>query len=101
MDSCGHRPWSNVFGARNQHDNHHRRATQSSPARIHGLPLNRPALAVGCQHRTLQQSVVRAFAAACNQLATDYAEGRYDLRSEAACKLAVEISRLEFGLPFI
>lgn len=59
------------------------------------------AMAVGCQHRTLQQSVVRAFAATCNQLATDYAEGNYDLRNEAACKLAVEISKLETGLPFI
>ena len=59
------------------------------------------AMAVGCQDRTLQQSVVRAFAATCNQLATDYAEGNYDLRNEAACKLAVEISKLESGLPFI
>ena len=59
------------------------------------------AMAVGCQHRTLQQSVVRAFSAVCNQLATSYAEGNYDLRNEAACKLAAEISRLESGLPFI
>lgn len=59
------------------------------------------AMAVGCQHRTLQQSVVRAFAATCNQLATSYAEGNYDLRNEAACKLAVEISKLDSGLPFI
>lgn len=59
------------------------------------------AMAVACQHRTLQQSVVRAFAAVCNQLAADYAEGIYDLRNEAACKLAVEISKLESGLPFI
>ena len=59
------------------------------------------AMAVGCQHRTLQQSVVRAFVAACNQLAANYSEGRYDLRNEAACKLAVEISKLESGLPFV
>jgi len=59
------------------------------------------AMAVGCQHRTLQQSVVRAFSAVCNQLATSYAEGNYDLRNEAACKLAAEISKLESGLPFI
>ena len=59
------------------------------------------AMAVGCQHRTLQQSVVRAFAAVCNQLATSYAEGNYDLRNEAACELAFAISKLETGLPFI
>jgi len=59
------------------------------------------ALAVACQHRTLQQSMMRAFVAVSNQLASHYAEGGYDLRNEAACKLAVEISKLESGLPFI
>ena len=59
------------------------------------------AMAVGCQHRTLQQSTMRAFAAMCNQLAANYAEGNYDLRNEAACKLALEISKLDSGLPFI
>ena len=59
------------------------------------------AMAIGCQHRTLQQSVMRVFAAVCNQLAADFSEGTYDLRNEAACKLAVEISKLESGLPFI
>lgn len=59
------------------------------------------AMAIGCQHRTLQQSVMRALVAVANQLATSHAEGRYDLRNEAACKLAVEICRLESGLPFI
>lgn len=59
------------------------------------------AMAVGCQHRTLQQSVVRAFTATSNQLATDYAEENYDLRNEAACKLAAEISKLETRLPLI
>ena len=59
------------------------------------------AMAVGCQHRTLQQSVMRALVAVSNQLATNYAEGNYDLRNEAACKLAAEISKLESGLPFI
>ena len=59
------------------------------------------AMAIGCQHRTLQQSVMRALVAVANQLATSYAEGRYDLRNEAACKLAVEISKLESGLPFV
>lgn len=59
------------------------------------------AMAIGCQHRTLQQSVMRALVAVANQLATNYAEGNYDLRNEAACKLAVEISKLESGLPFI
>lgn len=59
------------------------------------------AMAVGCQHRTLQQSVMRALVAVANQLATNYAEGNYDLRNEAACQLAVEISKLESGLPFV
>ena len=59
------------------------------------------AMAIGCQHRTLQQSVMRALVAVANQLATNYAEGNCDLRNEAACKLAVEISKLESGLPFI
>lgn len=59
------------------------------------------AMAVVCQHRTLQQSTMRAFAAMCNQLATSYAEGNYDPRNEAACKLAYEISKLDSGLPFI
>ena len=59
------------------------------------------AMAISCQHRTLQQSVMRALVAVANQLAADYAEGRYDLRNEAACKLAVEISKLDSGLPFI
>lgn len=44
---------------------------------------------------------MRALVAVANQLATSYAEGNYDLRNEAACKLAVEISKLESGLPFI
>lgn len=59
------------------------------------------AIAIGCQHRTLQQSVMRALVAVANQLSTGYDEGRYDLRNEAACKLAVEISKLEFALPII
>jgi hypothetical protein len=59
------------------------------------------AMAVGCQHRTLQQSVVRALVAVAHELATSYADGNYDLRNEAACKLAAEISKLESGLPFI
>lgn len=59
------------------------------------------AMAIGCQHRTLQQSVMRALVAVANQLATDCADGNFDLRNEAACKLAVEISKLESGLPFI
>ncbi len=58
-------------------------------------------MAVSCQHRTLQQSVMRALVAVANQLAADYAEGRYDLRNEAACKLALEVSKLDSGLPFI
>jgi len=59
------------------------------------------AMAIGCQHRTLQQSVMRALVAVANQLAANYAEGNYDLRNEAACKLALEISKLDSGLPFI
>lgn len=59
------------------------------------------AMAISCQHRTLQQSVMRALVAVANQLATNYAEGNYDLRNEAACQLAAEISKLESGLPFI
>ena len=59
------------------------------------------AIAVACQHRTLQQSVMRALVAVANQLATSSAKGNYDLRNEAACKLAVEIAKLESGLPFI
>ena len=59
------------------------------------------AMVVACQHRTLQQSVMRALVAVANKLATSYAEGNYDLRNEAACKLAFEISKLESGLPFI
>lgn len=59
------------------------------------------AMAIGCQHRTLQQSVMRALVAVSSQLATSYAEANYDLRNEAFCKLAVEISKLESGLPFI
>jgi protein-disulfide isomerase-like protein with CxxC motif len=59
------------------------------------------AMAIGCQHRTLQQGVVRAFVQFANRLASDYDEGKYDLRNEAACKLAVKISKLNFGLPFI
>ena len=59
------------------------------------------AMVVACQHRTLQQSVMRALVAVANQLAANYSEGRYDLRNEAACKLAVEISKLESGLPFV
>jgi hypothetical protein len=59
------------------------------------------AIAVACQHRTLQQSMMRAFVAVSNQLATSYADGNYDLRNEAACMLAAEISKLESGLPFI
>ena len=59
------------------------------------------AMAIGCQHRTLQQSVMRVLVAVANHLATGYDEGRYDLRNEAACKLAVEISKLEFRLPII
>lgn len=59
------------------------------------------AVAIRCQHRTLQQSVMRALVAVANQLATNYADGNYDLRNEAACMLAAEISKLEFGLPFI
>ncbi|MBL8066165.1 MAG: hypothetical protein JNM34_09940 [Chthonomonadaceae bacterium] len=59
------------------------------------------AMAIGCQHRTLQQSVMRALVAVCKQLTTSYAEANFDLRNEAACMLAVEISKLESGLPFI
>lgn len=59
------------------------------------------AFAVGRQHRTLQQSAMRAFIAVPSELAEAEANGNFDLRNEAACKLAVEISRLKAGLPFI
>lgn len=57
--------------------------------------------AVGRQHRTLQQSTMRAFVAVAIELAEAESSGNFDLRNGAACKLAVEISRLKIGLPFV
>lgn len=59
------------------------------------------AFAVGRQHRTLQQSIMRVLVAVALELAEAEASGKFDLRNEAACKLAVEISKLKTGLPFV
>ncbi|MEI8281976.1 MAG: hypothetical protein WCG75_06195, partial [Armatimonadota bacterium] len=59
------------------------------------------AFAVGRQHRTLQQSTMRVFVAVASELAEAEASGNFDLRNEAACKLAVEITKLKTGLPFV
>lgn len=59
------------------------------------------AFALSNQHRTLQQNMMRAFLAFARQLADDYSNGNFDLRNEASCKLALEISKLDLGLPFI
>lgn len=59
------------------------------------------AFALSNQHRTLQQNVMRAFLTFARQLADDYSNGDFDLRNEASCKLAVEICKLDLGLPFI
>lgn len=59
------------------------------------------AFALSNQHRTLQQNVMRAMVSFARQLVEDYEEGDFDLRNEASCKLAVEIDKLDSGLPFI
>jgi hypothetical protein len=59
------------------------------------------AHSLSVQHRTLQQSVMRAFVAFANQLADYYEQRNYDLRNEAACQLANEICKLDLELHLI
>lgn len=59
------------------------------------------ALALSSQHRTLQQSAMRAFIAFAKAVAEFDTDGYYDLRNEASVKLAVAIKELEVALPYV
>lgn len=57
------------------------------------------AKVLASQHRTLQQSTMRAFVAFSGELARFDKEGWYDGRNEASCKLASDIMQLPTYLP--
>lgn len=65
----------------------------------------RCAAAMACDHRTLVQSKTRLAIEFLRVLASHYDEGRYDLRSEGACRAArVMIDALDaagIGLPYV
>lgn len=56
---------------------------------------------LGSDHRTLQQSTMRAFLAFCNKMAEHDTQGYHDQRNEASCKLATEVMKLTHYLPYI
>lgn len=66
---------------------------------------SRCAQAVACDHRTLVQSKARLAIEFLRVLASHYDEGRYDLRSEGACRAArVMVDALDaapIGLPYV